>query len=895
MKLILPLIFCVFFSGLHAQWSNQTNLFTDSNHMPVSTATDDQLNSLSIRSYPDSGYIIFWEDSRNNAATNTDIYAQKFNKYGKRLWAVNGVPVSTGPNRQRFYAANNLDNRNYSYAATDSAGGFYVTYIDDSSNQYAWPRIIVQHITSKGTRVFGTLGYIIAQAKGNGYDYDAPQLIADGNKGFYISYKRHIPSYTDMYVYCYRDEGSKLKLYGGGQMDENVYLTPTGCGSNMTIAFRDATVIDYMIYPDLQNGCNVVMSLSESGLGNESRYTGFNRLIRVKKTTVTKRYGDNTNYTYKKDTVVAFYHPFYHTYQFYCGNKAAGVGTDDVTTGTGYILESNGFLKVGNYGNDVFFAQGTTLATDGNINADVITSNIRRYLNNNLTNWITQRFVTRSEKFTDMPYEFKDSPYTPRTFVDNFKPGLNTIAGNTDTLLSNNSSYRYNYCLKSTGNKIYATTYCYKDGGTHYDVLLQQLQLNRKSSTAFSVDYTAGKNGVLIGKDTSTGFSYKNIKYSDPQIATDNNGNAVFYVNDYGSFVRVSPIINGTQLAWGAMGRTAGAGDYRGNYYVANAPFMIIDPLNGTGVMNWQDGRNYDGYNSNNIMMRHLDKLLTANYYPPYKPVQPASIYGTDAFPVSLTGSSKHYTLVELLNTTSSLASPVADVLDNYKLGILYTSVRQNAATTIRTYNGKAYLDRNLNIRTETNIAAGTKVTVRLFFTTADFNALKAKDATVSTPANLIIIRQPSSGSTAPDSYVPTGKEVRFSVQSYKAVNNGYYIQAVINGFVGDNNYFIFPSSFSGFSAVVADASTIEANSFIRNIYPTPTTDGVVFIQTGNAHVQNMQVEVMSADGKLCLKKQLPYQSQSININSFANGLYKVRITSGDFMYSGSIIKASGK
>ncbi len=868
----------------NAQWSDKTNYFTDSNHMPVSTTTGDQQNALTIRSYPDSGYIVFWEDNRNSAATNQDIYAQKFDKAGKRLWAADGIPVSTGANRQHLYPGTNADSRSYSYAATDSANGFYITYIDDSTNQYAWPRIIVQHITPAGSRVFGTLGYIIAEAKGNSYSYDAPQLIADGNKGFYIAYKRLTGSNMDVQAYCYKDENGAMKYYGGGQMDYNVYLTQIGGCANYTLAFRDAYASDFAIYPDRQNGCNVVMSLKENGLGNNPAYIGFNRLIRVKKNTTTHRYGDNTTFTYKKDTVVTYYRPFYHTYQWTCG---------DGGTGTGYVLESNGFQKVGYSSYEVEKALGVTLATSGNINADIITSNSRLYTNT-VSPWFTQRFVNRSEVFDDMPYEFKVTPYTPRTYGNTVKPGLNKINGGTDTLLSNGDTYLYNYSMNGGGGAVYATALCRNVANTHYDVLLQGLQLSKKTADSFAVEYaTALKKGIIIGKDTA------GIKYYNPRVSVDANGRGTFYIRDYYTDIRVSPIINGAQLAWGAMGRLIGGGLYGSSYYYADAPFLTVDAKNGTGVLTWQDYRNYSGSNGLNIMMRHLDKLTTANYYPPYKPVEPSLNSNLQTFPLALAGSSKKFSLLEMLNpypgypSPYGYASPVLEIQDNVNLGVVYADVHQNTGGTVRQYNGDAYLDRNINVRTETHVAAATKIVSRFFFTTADFNALKAADASVKTPADLIILRQPSTAATAPSAYTPAANEKNFAVIAWKAVNNGYYIQAGISGFVGNNNYFIFPAA--AFSAIqvyqpVAANAMAAGNSFIKKLYPTPVTNGQLIITTGNAPVTAMTVEVYAGDGKLLYRQTLPYATQEIRMPLVASGVYRVKITSGKYIFEQAVV-----
>ncbi len=83
MKSIFTLLFFSCMVPAHAQWSNTTNQFYDSLHMPVCTAGKDQAKSIVVKSYPDSGYFLIWEDIRTNNVIG--IYAQKFDKNGNRL------------------------------------------------------------------------------------------------------------------------------------------------------------------------------------------------------------------------------------------------------------------------------------------------------------------------------------------------------------------------------------------------------------------------------------------------------------------------------------------------------------------------------------------------------------------------------------------------------------------------------------------------------------------------------------------------------------------------------------------------------------------------------------------------------------------------------------------
>ena len=132
MKTFLTIVLAITAVVASAQWSNTSNHFTDSLHMPVCTALATQKNPIVLTSYPDGGYFVIWEDDRNAATTKTDIYAQKYDKAGNRLWAADGVPVSTGPNGQHYTFSSNQDYRTRCFAASDSAGGCYMCYSADS-------------------------------------------------------------------------------------------------------------------------------------------------------------------------------------------------------------------------------------------------------------------------------------------------------------------------------------------------------------------------------------------------------------------------------------------------------------------------------------------------------------------------------------------------------------------------------------------------------------------------------------------------------------------------------------------------------------------------------------------------------------------------------------------
>lgn len=774
-KIITLFSFIALTLNLHAQWSNTTNQFYDSLHMSVCTAAAEQANSRVVKSFPDSGYFVVWEDNRGGYYSNKQIYAQKYDKNGTQLWAVNGVPISAGTNAQHYTYSSNSDLRNYSVAASDSAGGFYISYADDSTTNYVWERVMVQHIRSDGSTVFPGAGFIIFTSNSANWIV-APQLLADGNKGFFIGYSYGGGGFADVYVYCYKDNNGTMQNYGGGQMDINAYEKPLGLCANYSIDFRDAYVSDYMIYTDLQKGCNITMTMAQNAGGNERVYTGYNWLWRAKKNSTAPSNDSNLPMvSYKKDSVITFYKVFSHTYRYQCGNES----------GDAYILDGNGYMQSSNEVYGAEHTKATVIPTDGNINVNIMAVNERRYLNNTLTDWFTHGFYRIQQKFDSIPYEYTVGPYYKPGFVGGPPPGQNKLGSysayglTADTLLYEaGSSYFYDFNLAGGGNKVFAASLM-KLGIR--DVVLQGLQVQRITPDSFAVQLTTGnKNGIVIGKEKSAGVTTTDIYYNNPIITVDNNGNAVFYIREYFRSTRVSPIINGAELAWGAMGKPTGSGQLNGYYYPEN-PYVALDPFNGTGVISWNDQRT-PPQTGNNIYMRHLDNLNVAGYLPPYKLIKliPNPYSATVASPAVLLGTSKHFSTFEVNG------SPVVDILDNYNLGNVDVTVYQNTGA-IRTYNGKPYLDRNYSITPENNPNGAATINIRLFFTQTEFDALKTADPSIISPGDLAVIKQPATGA-APASYIFVAGEQTVLPQSWSAIPGGYYIEIAITGF---SNFFI--------------------------------------------------------------------------------------------------------
>lgn len=780
----------------NAQWSNTTNDFYDTLHMPVCTALREQTNTIVLRSYPDSGYIIIWQDSRN-ASNGADIYAQKLDKNGNTLWTTDGVPVITGPYDQVFTWSSNADLRNVSHACTDSANGFYIAAHDYNATGNG-NRVVVQHIRDDGSMVFPSTGYIVAEGTTSTYQYAYPQLIADGNKGFFIAYVRQVFGGADIIAYCMRDENGTMKTYGGGQMDMNGVNQQENspCGPRNVINYMDAYASEFYIYPDLQGGCNLAMVLQQNMGGNERTFIGYNRLCRVKKdcqSTIFRRTSDIANSqamvtNYKKGDVVQLYNfvTFFNTVS--CRDI-----NDNLYVVTSFYVENygNGFIQINNPVYNAEYLHGVVMPTGGNINAEVLTISERNLINGTTSSeWFVHAYRRYNEIYDSIPFELCSStdPYVAIRLTPPAGVVLDKINYGNDTLLAS-SIYDYDHCLAASGNRLFATQLAYVPATRDRKVLLQQMKVQRMSADSFAFVLTTGdKKGIAIGKEVSTGFGSNSISYYDyPHISTDNAGNALFYISEYYRYIRVSPIGDGATLLWGAMGKPIGNGVYKNSFLQPNLPTAYINP-DGTGVIGWHDNRFLGTDGSNNIYVRRLDSLNSYAYLPPVNKTALLPVgFATAANPGVLTGSSHKFTALNAYNSSTGTVSPLVEISDDYNLGAVTVSAFQ--AGTTRTFSGAPFLNRNYKIVVENNPAGAADLHVRFYFTQQDFDAMKAADPSILTPGNLQVIKQEdNTAAYAPATYTPVAGEQSIAPLAWGAVNGGYYIEIIVNSF---SNFFI--------------------------------------------------------------------------------------------------------
>ncbi|RYY59220.1 MAG: T9SS type A sorting domain-containing protein [Chitinophagaceae bacterium] len=850
-RALLLLLLVAGVSSTHAQWSNTTNQFYDSLDMPVAQATSDQKNPLIVKSEPDGGYFVIWEDYRN--ANNSDIYAQKYDKDGHRLWALNGVPVATGdaPDQQYSNISNGVisqyNYQNVSHAASDGSGGFYITwqvYLASPVSSYG---VFVQHVRSNGTHVFASDGYGLAIPTVSTQRYDQPQLIGDGNGGFFIGYKSSSTSFNGnvsvVTVYCYKDEAGVLKNYGGGVMSDLInyygagnnyrFCSVSGTGGYLSVPVSGPTYANansFNLFPDGQGGCGVVMVEAPT---NEKCFPAFDQLCRVKKDSYV--HTQDGTFFFKKDSVVQLYSSDVRNVEIDCTDATAPPGSTFYASlytvfnqGVQNLLATRGGgINVYDplyIGSGKFYDAYTTYAiekinaalmpTEGNINSVLVTWNQRNYVNSQLTNWSTRGIVLAMEKYDSLPYQLCSGDIPRGLSYNGVRPaGMNKInegKSGLDTLLAPyGASYFYDYSLTGSGSRAFVTSSVkgLTGGAGSSPFYYQEAKLIRQSADSFALKLITPPNhdtGFVIGIGTA------NDRF--PFIAGDGAGNATFcYVGPNGrDYLKASPVEEGGKLRWGALGLPLNSGGVSGSYYYASTPFMYMD-ADGKAVVAWNDGRKTpDGYTGQNVYMRHLDSLLKPNYQPPLLNTQltvtPANgttpgRYFSQSTPQALIGTSNAWTTfqVPVLGPTSNSSTPVAAIRDDYNLGTVSVSTYDFYNQPLRRTDGRAYLDRNYTISV-TNHPPGAAIHVRLIFTKAQFDSLKAHDVSIQDPGDLGVIKQPSTG-VAPASYTATANDqgVRPTAWGtyFNTVDNvtsvsGYYIEVVISDF---SNFFIMSAA----------------------------------------------------------------------------------------------------
>lgn len=217
------------------------NRLWSTSDVAVVTDTNTQ-DSLSISPDGSGGVIVAWSDSRTNSLTVTDIFAQRISAGGVVQWAANGVIVCTNSASQIQPAV-----------ASDGSGGAFVAWTD-FRNGSANSEIFIQKISSaSGSAQFSVGGTSITTAANN---QSKPRMVSDDMGGVFVAWEDERTLTVDLF-------GQKVSSAGASQYGDNglaISIDAVGAQKNHAVAI------------DGLSGVFVVWEDNRAGLTNNDIY-----------------------------------------------------------------------------------------------------------------------------------------------------------------------------------------------------------------------------------------------------------------------------------------------------------------------------------------------------------------------------------------------------------------------------------------------------------------------------------------------------------------------------------------------------------------------------------------------------------------------------------------------
>ena len=140
---------------------------------------------------------VLWD----NREGNWDIYGQRFDSLGNRLWGATGLPIAIWPTAQDIMP---LD------AASDSLGNFFVIY---RAFYESWVQtdLYVQKFDREGTRLWGDYGVPLCTATGQQSD---GQVLADEQGGVFAVWPDARTGFEDFHLYGQHLDSNGTPLWG---------------------------------------------------------------------------------------------------------------------------------------------------------------------------------------------------------------------------------------------------------------------------------------------------------------------------------------------------------------------------------------------------------------------------------------------------------------------------------------------------------------------------------------------------------------------------------------------------------------------------------------------------------------------------------------------------------
>jgi len=184
------------------------------------------------------GVIVAWNDSRNSATTNHDIYAQRLDSDGNSSWSADGVPVTRA----------DLGQTEPLLAATGTGGAIVIW--KDYRAPGAVEGIAAQRISAGGLPVWADDVFLTEEFEGT------KGIVSDGAGGAYVVWRdRRFINVTDRDLFAQRLGPNGTKLWGVGDLpvvveddsQSNFDLLSVGSGG-LYVAWTDSRTGSLDIY-----------------------------------------------------------------------------------------------------------------------------------------------------------------------------------------------------------------------------------------------------------------------------------------------------------------------------------------------------------------------------------------------------------------------------------------------------------------------------------------------------------------------------------------------------------------------------------------------------------------------------------------------------------------------
>lgn len=241
MKKIILTVFSALSLSAFSQWNTNNSINTGVAVVPKSQ------NSVHTDSDGNGGIVMAWDDNRNSATTQDDIYAQRLNKSGIRKWTLYGTSICNSAGVQKNSSIVDADN-----------GSAIIVWEDNRNGNYD---IYAQKIDSSGNILWATNGVAVCNKTTT---QKSPKIVGDNAGGAIIVWEDSLNFYWDIYAQRISSNGTLLWSSGGvsicsaSNTQANPRVDEDGLGGAIFTWQDKRNNTDYDIYAQRINSSGVV-------------------------------------------------------------------------------------------------------------------------------------------------------------------------------------------------------------------------------------------------------------------------------------------------------------------------------------------------------------------------------------------------------------------------------------------------------------------------------------------------------------------------------------------------------------------------------------------------------------------------------------------------------------